>query len=154
MQRFAQCMEIWKKVPKFCHSHISQSRWNCGSITVMNFLSYHNYTTQLFRKLFLTKFSQNSYLNYHWFYSKVSTHNFTKRTIEIISHWNIFAFIFCVDLVTPESLWRHKGVAMHVTDKTMHRFSTMIRHLPLRNFARKFRLSNVLKPNHSCHNRI
>ena len=31
----------------------------------------------------------------------------------------------CVDIVTPESLWRHKGVAMHVTYKTMHRFSTM-----------------------------
>ena len=27
----------------------------------------------------------------------------------------------CVDLVTPESLWRHKGIAMHVTYKTMHR---------------------------------
>ena len=31
----------------------------------------------------------------------------------------------CEDLVTPESLWRHKGVAMHATYKTMHRFSTM-----------------------------
>ena len=54
-----------KKVPKFSPSHISQSQWwNCG-ITVMNFLSYRNYRTQLFRKLFLTKLSQNSYLNYH-----------------------------------------------------------------------------------------
>ena len=35
------------------------------------------------------------------------------------------AIIQIVDLVTPESLWRHKGVAMHVTYKTMHRFSTM-----------------------------
>ena len=42
-----------------------------------------------------------------------------------ISNLLIFAFIFCVDLVTLESLWRHKGVAMHVTYKTMHRFSTM-----------------------------
>ena len=40
----------------------------------------------------------------------------------MISHLKIFAFIFCVDLVTPESLWRHKGVAMHVTYKTMHRY--------------------------------
>ena len=52
-----------KKVPKFSHSHIPQSQWwNCGSIAVMNFLKYHNYTTQLFRKLFLTKLSHNSYL--------------------------------------------------------------------------------------------
>ena len=43
----------------------------------------------------------------------------------MISHLNIFAFKLCVDLVTPESLWRHKGVAMHVAYKTMHRFSTM-----------------------------
>ena len=43
----------------------------------------------------------------------------------MLSHLKIFAFIFCVDLVTPESLWRHKGIAMHVTYKTMHRFSTV-----------------------------
>ena len=48
-----------------------------------------------------------------------------KRTILIISPLNIFALKFCVDLVTPESLRRHKGVAMHVTYKTMHTFSTM-----------------------------
>ena len=34
-------------------------------------------------------------------------------------------FIFCVDSVTPESLWRYKGVAMHVTHKTMHNISKM-----------------------------
>ena len=33
--------------------------------------------------------------------------------------------MFCVDLVTPESLWRHKGVAMYVTPKTMHGLPTM-----------------------------
>ena len=37
---------------------------------------------------------------------------------------HICVHILC-NLVTPESLWRHKGVAMHVTYKTMHRFSTM-----------------------------
>ena len=42
-----------------------------------------------------------------------------------MSHLEIFVSIIFVDLVTPESLWRHKGVAMHVTYKTMHRFSTM-----------------------------
>ena len=44
-------------------------------ILVMNYLSYHSYTTQLFRRLFLTKLNQNSYLNYHWFHKKkLSTH--------------------------------------------------------------------------------
>ena len=43
----------------------------------------------------------------------------------MIFELNIFASIFYVDLVTPESLWRYKGVAMHVTYKTVHRFSTM-----------------------------
>ena len=55
MNRFAQCTDIWKRNPKFRPSHISQSQWwNCGGITVMNFLSCHKYATQLFRKLFLT----------------------------------------------------------------------------------------------------
>ena len=44
---------------------------------------------------------------------------------QFISLLNIFALIFCVNLVTREWLWRHKGVAMHVTYKTMHRFYTM-----------------------------
>ena len=39
-----------------------------------------------------------------------------------MSHLEIFASIICVDLVTLESLWRHKGVAMHVTYKTMQIF--------------------------------
>ena len=47
----------------------------------------------------------------------------------MISQLNIFGFIFDVDLVTLESLWRYKGVAMHMT------YKTMTRHLPLRNFA-------------------
>ena len=51
--------------------------------------------------------------------------NYRRIIYKIMSHLNIFASIICVDLVTLESLWRHKGVAMHVTYKTMHRFSTM-----------------------------
>ena len=43
-------------------------------ILVMNYLSYHSYTTQLFRRLFLTKLNQNSYLNYHWFHKKNYRH--------------------------------------------------------------------------------
>ena len=43
----------------------------------------------------------------------------------MISHLNTFAFIFCIDLVPLKSLWRHKGVAMHVTYKNIKIFSTM-----------------------------
>ena len=69
-----------KKVPNFSLSHISQSQWwNCESITVMKLLSYHNDTTQLSRKSFVTKLRQNSYFNYHWFHQKISTHNLQNR---------------------------------------------------------------------------
>ena len=77
-----------KKVIEFSHSHISQSQWwNCGSITVMNFSRYHNYTTQLLRKLLLTKLSQNFYLNYHWFHSKLSTHNLQNGLFKSFPHF-------------------------------------------------------------------
>ena len=33
--------------------------------------------------------------------------------------------MFRVDLVTRESLWRHKGFVMHVARKTMYRNLTM-----------------------------
>ena len=64
--RFAQCMENWKK---FQNSVIHTSRNHNDEIVEVSqsLISYHNYTTQLFRKLFLTKLSKNSYLNYHWF---------------------------------------------------------------------------------------
>ena len=50
---------------------------------------------------------------------------FAKATYQTIYHLHIFTFIVCVHLVTLASLWRQKGVAMHVTHETMHRFSTM-----------------------------
>ena len=72
----------------------------------------------------------------------------------MMSYLHNFALAFCVDLVTPESLWRHKSVAMHVTYNPCIAFlQCMIRLLPLRNFPCKFRLRNVWKPNNWCHNR-
>ena len=56
--------------------------------------------------------------------------------------------------MTPESLWRNKCVVMHVTYKTLHRFSTMHDSPPPALQLRKFRLRYVSKPNKSCHNRI
>ena len=127
MHRFTQCIEIWKKNPKFSHSHMSLSKcWNCVSITVMNFLSYHTYTTQSFRKLFHKNWTSIIILfELSFILLKTIDTWFKKWTIQTITPLNKFAFIFCVDLVTLESLWCHKGVIMHVTYKTMHRFSTM-----------------------------
>ena len=45
------------------YQSINPSQMSSGD-TVTN-ISCHNYTTQLLRKLFITKLSQNSYLNYH-----------------------------------------------------------------------------------------
>ena len=91
-----------KNVPKFSLSHISQSLWwNCGSITVMNFLRYHNYGTQLFRKLFLNKWViiligiNIEFIKISWFATSrfgTSLVNFgfiiyQKQTIHVIIGW-------------------------------------------------------------------
>ena len=53
-------------------------------------------------------------------------HAICEKTIyKVIYHLYIFAFVVCVELVTPASLWRHKGVAMHGASKTMHSLATM-----------------------------
>ena len=52
---------------------------------------------------------------------------FTKRIFKKKTSLQIFASIFCVDLVPRKSfLWRHIGVVIYVIHKTMHRFSTML----------------------------
>ena len=67
----------------------------------------------------------------------------------------MFSFIFCVDLVTLVSFWCNKGLLYTWPTKPCIDFlQCMIRHLPLRNFACKFRLLNVSKPKISCHNRM
>ena len=113
---------FWK-VPKLSLSHISQSQWwNYESITVMNLLVI----------ITIQRNYSESYFLQNWIRIIVWIINdFIKKYLHItyglftISHLHTFGFIFCVDLVTPESLWCHKGVALHVTYKTMHRFSTM-----------------------------
>ena len=95
----------------------------------MNFLSYLNYETQLFRKLFLTELNRILI----WIiidFIKKYRHIIYKT--DYLNHFPIkhVVFIFCVDLVTPESLWRHKGVAMRVVYKTMHRWFSTIHDSP------------------------
>ena len=125
--RFQQRMEshAWictmhgnlKKVPKLSYSYILQSQWwNFESGIVTEFLSYLIHTTQLSKKLFLKMPSRIRIWNMINFIEIIN------KTLQSISHLHIFVSIFCVDLVTQHSLWRHKGVAMRVAYKTMHRF--------------------------------
>ena len=94
--------------------------------------------------------NRNSHLNYINFHLKSSAHNLQNQLIK-----HIFAFIVCVNLVTPASLWRHISIAMHVTQNTMTIFSTsMIRHRRLREFVCRCWLRNVSKRMNACHNRI
>ena len=144
MHRFAQYTVIWKifqnvVIQISCNRNdeivelsliqtywiISTIRRNCGVIIDTDLLNYFNYSAQLFCKLFLTQLTRisiwiiTSFIEYYrHIISKTSLSNY-------LPFIYIFAFTVCVELVTPASLWRHKGVAMHVTRKTMHRFSTM-----------------------------
>ena len=58
------CIDLYnawyfKNVPKFSHSHISQSQWRSPEIIFdTGFLGYLNYTTQLFCKLFPTQLTR------------------------------------------------------------------------------------------------
>ena len=150
---FLQCMKnrAWirtmhgnlKKVPKFNHSFIWQSQWwYCGSITVMNFLRHRNYMTQLFRKLFRTTLRQNSYLNYR----------FIKNYQHIIYktyYSNYFPFkhicvhILCRFCDTGIIMTSLRCFYARDLQNRAEFLQSMIRHLPLRNFACKFRLRNV-----------
>ena len=140
-------------IPQFDHSHTSQSQWwLCGVIIDTGFLNYFNYTTQLCCKLFLTQECVFEVLSISL---KIIGTYFTKPIHQITYHSCIFAFTFYVELVTPASLWRHKGVAMHVTSKPCINFlQCTIGRRPLRIFACKFRLRITSKRIDACHNRI
>ena len=114
MHRFAW-WKLKKNVPKFGHSEISQSQITISrnrqrygllaSSQLHNEIAKQVIFTQLTRIL-IWNISMSLKIIKLWF---------TKLTSRNISYLHIFAFIFCVDLVTMESLWRHKGVVMHLT---------------------------------------
>ena len=143
-----------KKSPKFSHWHISQSQWrNCGNIIVTIRWIIISLPPNYLESYFLQNWGRILWIIINFI--KTIDIWFTNRTFWNISLLHIFAFIFWVDLMTLESLWRHKGVAMHVTYTSMHRFPTMQGSpLPLCNFACQFRLRNIWKPYSSHHNRI
>ena len=65
------------------------------------------------------------YSNSIWPGNAIWWHRSGSTLAQVLACLPIFAFIVWVDLVTPASLWHHKGDAMHVTYKTMHRFFSM-----------------------------
>ena len=71
------------------------------------------------------KTEQDSYLIHKYFLLTFVGGWFQKLTFQNFSYIHIYASVFYVDLMTPESQWRHKAVAMHVTHKAMDRFPTM-----------------------------
>ena len=117
----------FEKDPIFSHSQILQSqKQNCEININMDYLNHFNHMMHSINKLFFTLTDQN------------------------MSHMHIFAFTFCANLLTPELSWRHKGVAMQMTHKAMHRFSTMHGSPPLALELRyKFQLLNKSKPANS-----
>ena len=146
----------FKNVPKFSHSYITQSQWrNPEIIFDTGFLGYLNYTTQLFCILFLTQLTRihiwnptNLIWNYWHIICKTKLSKYLPVT-------HICIYSLCQLMMTLSSLWRHKGIAMHVTHKPCIAFQQcMIRHRPLRRFACRFRLRIVSKLIHSCHNQI
>ena len=63
---------------------------------------------------------QNLYWKYDWFYWKLLTHDLQNWCTQMFPIYPRFAIIVVVDLLPLESLWYHKGIARHVTHKTVH----------------------------------
>ena len=100
---------------KFQYSFVNINRNHNAKlrkILDMDYLNHLDQRTQLFKGLFPS--SINFVENYRRVIYKV--------TYEDNPHVYVTAFIFCADLMTPGSLWRRKGVPIHVTHKTLRRF--------------------------------
>ena len=113
--QFPQCMKNHayictvhrnlKKVPKF-------GSFTCLAFTMMKLLNYYLYgSLKLSSKLFL------SHLIRFRIWVIIDFIENMIFTIKITSLLHILAFISCANSVTPESLWPHKDIAIHVTHK-------------------------------------
>ena len=94
-----------------CRNHHSDSHANYVIIIITTWLAVIRYKTKQIWSSLIS--------------STITGAKCTQLTFQNIFQLNIFAFTFCVDLVPLESLWRHKGVVMHVTRITMHTFPIM-----------------------------
>ena len=147
----------FKNVPKFSHSHISQSQWrNPEIIFDTGFLGYLNYTMQLFCKLFpmqLTRIHIWNPTNLIWNYWHIICKT---KLSKYLPFTHICIYSLCQ--------FNDTGIIMtsqrrcHARDsQTMQSFSAMRDSSPpgdLRRFACRFRLRNVSKLINSCHNQI
>ena len=78
----------FKKTSKISHSHISQSQWwNCGRITFMNLLSYHNYAINaIIQNGIFYQIEREFLFELSLISLKTMDTRYTKRIIQIISH--------------------------------------------------------------------
>ena len=109
-----------KKHPKFNHLHISQSHWrNCRRYRFLNHI------TQFFRIWFLTQLTESRIWNINNIIENYG------RMFCKTNSWNCFLLCVCILCIcgATDKLWRHKDVALYMTHRTMHRFSTM-HHIP------------------------
>ena len=102
------------------HSYISQSKWqNCKTMIDMDFFNHFNHKMQSFIMFFLTQLTR---ICFEIHIEIIATY-FSKLTYQNLDFF-MYAFIFCVHLVTPKSVWHHKGVA---TLKTKgHQFNKFV----------------------------
>ena len=124
--------QLWKK---FLNPVIHTSHNHNDEIAEVSlqciFLSYHNYSERYFL--------QNWARILIWIIinlMKDYRHLIYKTNFPNIFHLHIFAFILCVDLITPKSLWRYKALPGTRSTKPCIEFlQCKFRHLPLRNFV-------------------
>ena len=154
MHRFAQCTEIWIK---FQNSVIHTSRDHNDEIAEVS-QSWISYVFITIRPNYSEiYFLQNWVRILIWIiidFIKIYRHIIYKT-----DYSNYFSFKhICVHI-----LCRFSDTGIIMTKALLCTWPTkpcidfiqcMMRDLPLRNFACKFRLRNLPKPNKSCHNRI
>ena len=148
--RYGDFYNAWKK--SYIYYHNARNSYNTFQNSVTHTSRNHNDELAKAQPILIIGHNYSSgYFLHKWaeFVLKASILSlknidawFTKRTFQNIFQLHISAFILCVHLVTSPLLWRHKDVAIHVTNKTMHQ-QCMVRYLPLRGFAGKVRLCNV-----------
>ena len=157
MHRFAQCTKIRKKFRNSvfhtsCNhndeiAEVSQSWFSLVIITIGR-----NYSESYFL--------QNQVRIHIWIIN-----DFIKNYRHIIykrGYWHYFPFThICIHILCRFSdtgiiltSQRHCYACTWPTKLCIDFPQCMIRHLPLRNFACKFRLRDISKPNNSCHNRL
>ena len=140
-RQFLKCFKIQSS------TSLTITWWYCEIIVQF---SFHNYSANYFLHNWLEFVFEISIL------LKIINEWFTKLTFKNISHSHIFAFIFCVNLVTSESLWCHNSVVMHVihTKTCSHFLQCTVCNRLIRIFVCQIQLHNVSKSMNLCHTRI